>query len=237
MIVPAQSVLCPLIGALTVKMKISIIHPSRGRPEQALQTAYTWYKKADIMPEYILVLDRDDPTCIEYKDLATIKILDKHRSAVEAINHGASLATGELFIVVSDDFNCPAHWDTLLVEALEGKTDFCVKTKDGFQSTLITLPIMDRTYYNRFGYIYNPVYKHWYADQEMTAVAHMLGKVVNVDMLFTHNHYLAGKGTKDAINERNNLSAASGKLEYGRRVRDNFGIENPVMPYNQIRWR
>lgn len=227
-------------------MKVSIIHPSRGRPEQATSTISNWLKRADnpLDIQYALSLDEDDyeSYAMRMKLLAGIYfnieiLVNENKSAIQAINHAATYVDNALLIVVSDDFDCPQHWDTLLLEALKDKEDFCVKTKDGYQNTMMTLPIMDRAYYNRFGYIYNPIYTHWYADQEMTAVAMMLGRNINLDIEFTHNHYMAGKGVKDAINERNNLSAASGKIIYNQRVKDNFGIEDPVIQYRDIRWR
>lgn len=220
---------------------ISVIYPSRGRAQQAIHTYELWRDKADGMVQFIMAWDED--ACEDYYKSffyvdheINISLTDS-KSCVEAINNAIQDAKGNIFLVISDDFDCPEHWDTQLLQSLEGKKDFCVKTKDGFQPLLMTLPIMDRTYYERFGYIYNPIYKHWYADQEMTAVAHMLGKVENVDILFPHNHYMAGKAQKDATYERNNLSAASGKAIYQQRIKENFGLTNPVITYNQIRWR
>jgi hypothetical protein len=163
-------------------------------------------------------------------------IYNDNRSAVDAINKGAEVATGDLFVVVSDDFDCPEHWDTLLLQALQGKSDYCVKTQDGLQPTLMTLPIMDRVYYNRFGYIYHPDYRHMFCDQEMTAVAHMLGKAVTLPIVFFHNHYSTGKFKKDAITLRNNSTWVQGESVFNERLTTNFGIEKPVIQYSDIKW-
>ena len=140
-----------------------------------------------------------------------------------------------MFIVVSDDFSCPEHWDTLLIEALNGKSDYCVKTQDGLQPTLMTLPIMDRVYYNRFGYIYYHEYRHLFCDQEMTAVAHMLGKAISLPILFPHNHYTTGKFKRDSITARNNSTWQQGEKLFNERLKMDFGIENPVIQYSQIK--
>lgn len=155
----------------------------------------------------------------------------------DAINYGALHSNGNIIIVVSDDFSCPEHWDTLLLEALKGKSDYCVKTQDGLQPTLMTLPIMDRVYYERFGYIYYPEYRHMFCDQEMTAVAHMLGKAISLPILFPHNHYTTGKFKRDAITARNNATWQQGKKLFNERLKFNFGIDNPVIQYSQIKWR
>jgi hypothetical protein len=218
-------------------MKISIIHPSRSRPKQAGVTLTKWLISADNPQniEYIFSLDLDDPMRKQYKGQKIIA--NNNTSAIAAINYAAHYATGDLLIVVSDDFDCLPHWDTVLLSALKGKVDFLVKTPDGIQPTLITLPIMDRTYYNRFGYIYYPGYQHMWSDQEMTAVGMMLGRVINVNLLFEHKHYSTGKFKKDAISKRNDSTWNQGKQLFHERLKSNFGIEQPVMAYGEIKWK
>jgi len=215
-------------------MKISIIHPSRSRSEIANKVRTEWLDKADSDIEYIFSLDFDDIQATKYDGNC---IFNHNRSAIDAINRGSEIATGDLFIVVSDDFSCPEHWDTLLLEALKGKSDYCVKTQDGLQPTLMTLPIMDRVYYERFDYIYHPDYRHMFCDQEMTAVAHMLGRAITLPILFPHNHYTTGKFERDAITARNNATWGQGERVFNERLKFNFDIENPVIQYSEIKWR
>lgn len=213
--------------------KISIIHPSRSRPMQATATRQQWLNFADGDVEYIFSLDLDDPMRRQYKgDI----LLNNNTSAIAAINYAAHYATGDLLIVVSDDFDCLPHWDTMLLKVLEGKEDFIVKTPDGIQKTLITLPIMDRKYYERFGHIYFGGYVHMFCDQEMTSVGHMLGKVIEVPVLFEHKHYSVGKSRKDAINKKNDATWNQGKKLFHDRLKDNFGVSEPVIRYEDIVW-
>lgn len=222
-------------------MKISVIHPSRGRAKQAFETINKWLERADNDFEYILSLDTGGldgyqifPHVIE-KNLFIY--WDHNNSAIEAINKAAKIAAGDLFIVVSDDTDCPEHWDTLLLEALKDKSDFCAKTDDGLQPTLITMPIMDRIYYERYGYVYYPGFRHMFADQELTAVAMMTGKYIKLDLKFPHLHYSTGKTVKDEINVKNDLSWKQGENLFNDRLKTNFGIEFPIMPYSDIKWR
>jgi glycosyltransferase involved in cell wall biosynthesis len=222
-------------------MKITVIHPSRGRVTMADRTISKWLAYADGDIEYILSLDNDDaywylPLLQKYYGKIT-HIINHNKTAIEAINEAAKIATGDLFVVVSDDFICPNHWDTKLQGQLEVYSDFCAKTRDGLQPTLITLPIMDRLYYNRYGYIYNPAYSHMFVDQEMTAVAIMTGRYISLDITFEHLHYSSGKTKKDAINDRNNATWQQGERLFNERLKTNFGIENPVIPYSEIKWR
>jgi len=215
-------------------MKISIIHPSRSRSAIANKVRAEWLDKADGNIEYLFSLDFDDMQATQYDGKC---IFNKNRSAIDAINRGAEHVEGDLFVVVSDDFSCPDHWDSLLIWALQGKSDYCVKTKDGLQPTLMTLPIMDRVYYERFGYVYYPEYYHLFCDQEMTVVAHYLGRVVNVDLLFPHNHHTTGKFKKDAISIKNDRSWSQGENLFDKRKLHNFGIEDPICTYESIKWR
>jgi hypothetical protein len=71
----------------------------------------------------------------------------------------------------------------------------------------------------------------------MTAVGHMLGRVINVDMTFEHLHYSTGKSEKDATNVRNDSSWRQGEKLFNERLKTNFDIENPVINYSEIKWR
>jgi len=222
--------------------KISIIHPSRGRCEMAFNTIGKWLTSASgkNQIEYILSIDITDSNCHEYgsnldylNDIVNDSVIHiksligDNKTAIEAINNAAKVATGDLFIVVSDDFDCFDDWDLWLLEKLKDKSDFIVKTCDGIQPRLITLPIMDRAYYNRFGYVYFPEYLHMFCDTEMTEVGHLLGRVVDLNdehHMFQHRHYITGLMEKDAINEKNDATWAQGEALFNSRKEKNFFI-------------
>lgn len=233
-------------------MTISVLHPTRGRKQQALKTMSKWLFNAD-KPydiEYIFSTDIDDTDkwtsrvdilpnfMYNSSQIMHIEVLkNNNKSAIEAINFAAARCSGNLIIVVSDDFDAPEHWDTLLLQALEGKSDFCAKTDDGLQNTLITMPIMDRIYYERYEYVYHPDFLHMHADEELTCVALMTGKYIKIPLLFPHNHYSTGKIEIDDINRKNNATWAQGQRTIDRHAKNNFGIENPVMKREDIKWR
>ncbi len=213
-------------------MKISIIHPSRSRINMAQQTVLKWLMRASDKNslEYILSLDLSDPQLPAYQDVfgSPVKVVvHENTSAIEAINNAAKVAEGDILIVVSDDFDCPNNWDKLLMEAIGDKTDFVAKTNDTLQPWIITLPIMDRAYYNRFGYVYNPEMVHMFADTEMTHVADLLDRKITLPIVFPHNHYATGINKKDAINDKNDATWNQGEAVYLRRVKENFGLIDP----------
>ena len=220
-------------------MKISVIYPSRGRAAICKETLSKWVTlaKNPTEIEWILSIDEDEPQLVAYKEIVENPYINKNNSAIEAINCAAKISTGGLLVVISDDFMPFKNWDDTLIKILEGRQDFLLKTQDGLQLTLITLPIMDRTYYERFGYIYNPAYYHMFADQEMTAVGHLLGKVITTCFIFEHLHYITGKSMKDAINVKNDNTWAQGENLYNNRLKINFGIKNPLTTYSEIKWK
>ena len=185
--------------------------------------------------EYILSLDTDDSSISEYTkafqsmdDKVRLVENNNQQSAIHAINNAAKLTQGKILIVVSDDFDCPLHWDEKLRTALKDKEDFVVKTKDGLQPFIITLPIMDRVYYNRFGYIYYPEYKHMYSDTDMSCVGHMLDRTITLDIHFPHRHYSNRAMAKDVMNVKNDSTYKQGEIIFKERKKINFGIEHPL---------
>jgi len=208
----------------------------------ALKTALIWLNRAtdpSIEIEYILSIDETDPYVEEYKKIFSrnfpnIQVLvSDNKTAIQAINNAAMISTGDLLIVVSDDFDCPSHWDRLLYAFLHDKKDFIVKVKDGIQPFIITIPIMDREYYNRFGYIYFPGYSHMFCDSEMSSVAYMLDRCISLDLLFKHNHYIVGGMKKDEINIKNDLTWKQGETLFHERKLKNFDLVNFVNEYKE----
>jgi len=178
--------------------------------------------------EWILSLDKDDPKLSDYLAIpvrVNAKVIRENRSVVDAVNNGAKEAKGNIFIVISDDFVCPYLWDEVLMRYLDGKEDYVAKTQDGTQGWIITLPIMDRKFYERFGYIYNPLYTHMFCDTEMTSVGDLLGKTVKINEVFEHVHPSTGKVKRDALNIRNDKTWNQGREVYLTRWKNNFDLK------------
>lgn len=220
-------------------MKISLIHPSRGRPDLAQQAAYNWLSKTSGLnqTEYILSVDNDDlseysvePPLNEFYELhreKRILLKNDNRSIVDAVNNAAKIAAGDLLIVMSDDFLCPQNWDKKLIEiAKEEEPGFVIKTEDGSGGWICTLPIVDRAWYDRFGYIYYPHYRHMFCDTELTSAAVYMDSLVDAtDLRFTHQHYSFTGEKPDEIAERAGSTWNRGQQLYIERYFLNFGLK------------
>lgn len=218
---------------------ISLIHPSRCRAYQAKQAAENWISRAGCSIQYILSLDSDEPQKMSYIGNDLNFIVNSNRSAVDAINNAAKESTGDILVVMSDDFDCPQDWGKQIISLTTGKTDWIAKTPDGIQRWMITLPIMDRHYYNRFGYVYYPEYRHLFCDTELTCVADLLQRKIELPINFVHNHYSVSKSKKDEISVRADATQEQGEKLFIERAKKNFDLVNPpgkIVAPEYINW-
>lgn len=207
----------------------TIIHPSRSRAIKSYNSVCNWmrhYSGRIENLELIVSLDEDDPQLTMYLEryLSSDVIVNKNKSCVEAINKAAQKATGQILIVASDDTDMTPSWNKDIMEVIEGKIDWILKTQDGIQPWLITMPVLDRAYYNRFGYIYHPDYLHMFCDTELTCVADITGRKITSNLLFPHKHYSVTKEQPDAINKKADATWAQGEKLFLERYKRNFDL-------------
>lgn len=179
--------------------------------------------------ELIVSLDADDPMLDSYKRIYPEVVIHTNRSAVDAVNLAATKATGEIMIVVSDDTECPASWDLVIKRAVAGQSDYVLKTFDGVQQWIVTMPILDRAYYNRFGYIYHPSYRHQFVDTHFTHVADVLKRIIwRNDITFHHAHYSVMRNRPDKVSQRADSTWNEGKRTYLKMLRKNLGLPKSI---------
>lgn len=212
-------------------MKISLLHPSRNRAATAGAVIAEWLgKRSGLHPiEYILSIDASDGQTAEYRRLAEQQgarlVIHPNRNSVQACNQAALAATGDLLIMVSDDFGCPEGWDEALVRAMGERRDVAVLVDDGCGARTMTLPIVDRAFYQRSGYLLFPGYVHLFCDNELEEVARRLGKLIDArHLVFPHRHYTVGAAPYDPTYHHAGSSWGRDELLFEqRRVRD-FGL-------------
>ena len=204
---------------------ISIIHPSRGRAKQSFNTISKWLHLASTEIELIVSIDNDDPQFNEYVQIYVNPFVSDSRSAVQAINNAAKVAKGDILMVVSDDTECFPDWDIALLKEVEGKTDWILKTQDGIQDWIITMPVMDRAYYNRFGYIYDPDFLHMFCDTWLTVQADISGRKITSNLKFPH---LNGS-IQDDLRKRCDATWVQGEKTFIQKVKS-----TPVEYLNKI---
>lgn len=202
-------------------MKISLIHPSRSRPYMAALTFRNWLDNASGKHEieYIFGLDDNDSTVDQYVGLFQPPIqlaITNSRSCVQAANAAAKLSSGDMIILVSDDFSCPKDWDIILGDAMPLDKKAAIQVDDGITNfaELLTIPIINRLMYEELGYVYHPSFHSMWADNHLFDVCKPY--IIKVKEVFQHNHYVNGKRTKDAIDNAHGSEKLynEGKLIY-----------------------
>lgn len=198
-------------------MKISIIHPSRGRPVKARATAKQWLTNltSDAEIEYILSIDDDDSQKRWYHEWFNFaKITTGHNhNVVEAMNAGAAAATGDILVCISDDFECPNKWDELLINASpDWQRDIAIRINDTItkeSDVILTLPILSKTLYDKLKYIYHPSFTGMFADNDLAEECVSRNCLIQKwDLVFAHNHWVNGKAPKDDTYNRHNTTAS-----------------------------
>jgi hypothetical protein len=211
-------------------MKFSLIHPSRSRPEKSRDTMLKWIRSMAVTDfELIVSVDKEDPMLGRYGIMYPSDVIEvnENKNAVEAINNAAKISKGDILIVVSDDSECPLHWDKILLDAIGQSKDFVMKTDDGIQKRIITMPIMDRIYYSRDGHIYDPAFSHSWCDTYLTEKAHKRGRVITrMDIKFPHLHYSVIGEQPDELYKRNDLTHDRDRHIYQRKLKELHALTN-----------
>lgn len=203
---------------------ISLLHPSRGRPEKSFQNAKEWISKAGCDVELIVSLDRSDDWEKYFEVYGTKAdriIVNHNNSVVEATNHAALEATGNILLYLSDDFKCFDNWGIAVhieMHRYQGpillKVDDCLQK---FSIPVLTIPIMNRELYNKLGYFWHPEYKSMFVDEHLYWRTHKLGALKFAPHIkFEHQHVSVGKAEDDETYRRSAANWNQGKALFAK---------------------
>lgn len=216
-------------------MKISLIHPSRSRPEKAKSTYDYWMSRAAHPEniEHILSLDFSDPLHSQYAHFGnnSSSVIDHNDCVVKATNIAASASTGDILIYLSDDFICPEKWDEKIMirfRVADEDTPLLIKVDDCLQKfnvDVLTIPIMNRALYERLGFFWHPEYRSMFCDQWLYWVCRNNKWIMFCeDLKFPHEHYSIGKAPKDVTYIRSDANWVSGQALYLKHKKEGFLI-------------
>jgi hypothetical protein len=114
------------------------------------------------------------------------------KNKIDAINRDFEHLPKEWDILVnmSDDMVFTQRgFDDVLRNDFSGDYDLCLHYPDGYRTDLITMSILGKNYFDRFGYIYHPAYASLWCDNEQTEVAKLLNKYKYCNkQIFIHKH-------------------------------------------------
>lgn len=216
-------------------MKISLIHPSRGRALKSASTAREWRHKCGTECEYILSTDQDDDH--QYYHAAhglnvmgfNKHIVSENSSVVEATNRAAKESTGDILIYLSDDFKCPDNWGQLVINEFKkysGPT--LIKVDDmlqHFNTKVLTIPMMNRDLYDKLKYFWHPEYKSMFVDEDLYWTTEKIGALKFAPHLkFPHEHVSNGKAQDDETYRRSAANWNQGKETFFKRKAAGFPL-------------
>ena len=229
-------------------MHILLKYPTRNRPIKFMNNLNAYLDKASGKHKITIVvtMDIDDSSMnnnpMRYfltnkikGDIDVIFSYGNSEGKIAAINREVPTTDWDIIISTADDMEpVEQGWDEIIVQDmihefpdLNGALNFNndprleAKGKEGFK-TLITLPVIGRKLYDRFGYIYHPAYKSEWCDNEQTEVFEELGVLRHIDRRPIVHRWAENQ---DALMQRNMQIGASVDREvYQHRKTINFNL-------------
>lgn len=149
----------------------------------------------------------------------------------EACNADISSYTFDIVLLASDDMipkevgydNIIRKYFSMYFPNFDGVLHF----DDGHQhDKLNTLSILGRTYYNRFGYIYNQEYISLWADAEFDMISRILGKRKYIErVIIKHEHpNIVTTVPYDELYRKNDSTELKDRTTYFKRKAKNFNL-------------
>lgn len=183
---------------------ILINYASRSRPQRFKEGINSLLSLISHKEDYTIlcVLDKDDPTHQEYVDiLAALQRVNYHivlsrgksTGKIDAINRRIpDYIPWDILVNFSDDMKMLVYgWDRLIRDGvrINGPDVFLHYPDSTAKNMLPTMTVVDRTYYQRDGFIYHPSYESLWADNEAMDVAQIRRRYFYMGIqIFDHYH-------------------------------------------------
>lgn len=182
-------------------MTISLLVPSRGRPERFAAMRHSAEVTAEGPIEFCVRLDRDDPRWHEYDLRDCLTLVGDRGVLSQAWNDAAELAAGDLLMLAADDLIFrTTGWDTAVGEAVPPDGIGLIYADDGFQhEQLATHPFLTRRWVSTVGTFVPPYFRAGHNDTWLHDVARRIDRAIYLpDVHIEHMHPTAGKSDMDA---------------------------------------
>ena len=192
----------------------------------------------------VISMDKDDLLCnnphfrkfLDNKKSETVGVIYSYGESlgkISAINRDIPTTPWDILISTADDME-PAEqgWDDIIVQdmirdfpdmngSLNYNNDPRLDEK-GFK-TLITLPVIGRKLYDRFGYVYHPSYKSEWCDNEQTEVFETMGVLRHINTRPIIHKW--AENQDDLMNRNMQVGQTFDKTLFLERKKNNFNLE------------
>ncbi|MBD2089566.1 hypothetical protein H6F67_06835 [Microcoleus sp. FACHB-1515] len=234
---------------LNANATISLLAPTRGRPEQAVRLALSVLQTASQPKrvELLFYVDNNDAEQTNY-----IQAFQQHKSQFDrflrcalmigepigiskAWNELAARSQGDLLVMAADDqtYNTTG-WDDRLLSEIQRFEDeiFCAWFNDGhWGAKLCTFPIVSRRWCLTLGYFTTGLFECLYDDLWIMDLAQRLDRLHYIPNVLTeHLHWSYGKSEIDATYEWKQVNS-EGQLKPA--VRRDMNLFSRTAPYRE----
>lgn len=204
----------------------SLLHATRGRPQKMFKARELWFSRADHpeLIEHIFSVDEDDSEVLKLMGRFTSSINYAGGGCVTAWNSAAQIASGHIFIQLSDDWNPPRGWDSILLDKFGERinSEAVIRISDGIDrgqgeiTDCICMAILTRERWQAQGFLFFPGFKSVYSDNDFTDAAELDGVIIDAkDVIFEHLHPINGKSQIDKTYQEQN---APQRYDIGKRL-------------------
>lgn len=231
-------------------MRLVVKFPTRGRPDKfaSVLDRYINFVSGQHEVHFVVSFDHDDASMNNesmwslfsrlnsYTKGRIHAICGKSTGKISAINADLDRVVAlqpDVILLASDDMiPVQGGYDHIICSDMAKHfpdTDGTLHYNDGFsgKDRLITLSILGRKYFNRFGYLYYPGYKSVFCDNEFTDVARLLGRVVYIDNVIIQHQWVGAVSPNDPLHQRNESVEmyTHDRAVYEQRKAENFGLK------------
>lgn len=222
-------------------LKILFKLPSRGRPERFFKALNSIINNLHDKENYLIscTLDEDDLAMCNAEVVDKIHAIPNVEigwglsdSKIHAINRSMPEYDWDIVVIGSDDiyFNL-FGFDKIIRMEMEnnfpdGDGYLHFREKDTFD-ILNVMTVIDKKYYDRFGYIYHPTYKSLWCDNEQTEVAKRLKRYAFIPyeiMLHRNSAYGYTDCPRDEMFDRQQKDWQSDEANFMSRKEKNFDL-------------
>lgn len=180
---------------------ISLLAPTRNRPDWALRMWESAQATAVGDIELVLYVDDDDPSLSELDAIEDATIVIGDRCVLsDTWNRAYAKAEGNIVMQAADDLVFRSHgWDKAVAEAFPHDGIALVYGRDGYQDEkLATHGFVTRKWVETVGYFLPPWFVSDYSDLWIDDVAEKIGRRVFLpEVYIEHMHPDAGKAELD----------------------------------------
>lgn len=208
---------------------ISVVLPTRNRPDNLRRLSGSILKTTNVSPEIIVYIDEDDKISVQVAEELEFKYVIGPRRGLSACwNVAAEKASHEILMFGSDDIVFRKNnWDEEVVKKFNEVEDkiLFVTSWDGHEpGDLGTHGFLHRNWINAVGYFLPPYFHSICVDNWINDVAAAIKRKVYMPYVIAeHFHYTHGNAVEDLTYSDARIKYENDRVTYEQTLEERFG--------------